>query len=66
MNLTNNQWIIVGVVALIVIWYFFIRKNTGSAKNAESSYKVTKYKSKSKADCPYCCGWGCEACPWYC
>jgi hypothetical protein len=64
MKLTNNQWIIVGVVALIAIWYFFIRKKPTS--ESESSYKVTKSKSISKADCPYCCGWGCEACPWYC
>ena len=26
MKLTKNQWYIVGVVALIAIWYFFIRK----------------------------------------
>lgn len=63
MKLTNNQWIIVGVVALIAIWYFFIRKKPSES---ESSYKVTKSKSKASFDCPYCCGWGCEACPWYC
>jgi hypothetical protein len=39
MTLTKNQWIIVGVVALIVIWYFFIRKKPTSG--SESSYKVT-------------------------
>ena len=66
MTLTKNQWYIVGVVALIAIWYFFIRKKPTSG--SESSYKVTtsKSKSKSKWDCPYCCGWGCERCPWYC
>ena len=36
MKLTNNQWIIVGVVALIVIWYFFIRKKPTT--ESESGY----------------------------
>ena len=36
MTLTKNQWIIVGVVALIVIWYFFIRKKPTT--ESESGY----------------------------
>jgi hypothetical protein len=38
MTLTKNQWIIVGVVALIVIWYFFIRKKPTS--ESESGFKT--------------------------
>ena len=38
MKLTNNQWIIVGVVALIVIWYFFIRKKPTT--ESESGFKT--------------------------
>ena len=36
MNITKKQWMIIGVVvALIAIWYFFLRK-----KSTESGYSV--------------------------
>jgi hypothetical protein len=35
MNITKQQWTIIGVVvAIILVWYFFLRK-----KKAESGYK---------------------------
>ena len=38
MKLTKKHWIIVGVVALIVIWYFFIRKKPTT--ESESGFKT--------------------------
>jgi hypothetical protein len=43
MKLTKNQWYIVGVVALIAIWYFFIRKKpTTTAILEENKYASGK------------------------
>ena len=40
MNITKQQWTIIGVViAVIAIWYFFLRK-----KPAESNYKLCEGK----------------------
>jgi hypothetical protein len=41
MNITKKQWTIIGVViALIAIWYFFLRK-----KPTESNYGRPKVKT---------------------
>ena len=34
MNITKKQWMIIGVIAVIAVWYFFLRKK----KPAESGY----------------------------
>lgn len=33
MNITKNQWIAIGVVGAVAVWYFFLRK-----KDTESGY----------------------------
>lgn len=33
MNITKKQWMIIGVIAVIAVWYFFLRK-----KPVESGY----------------------------
>lgn len=34
MNITKNQWIVIGIVGAVAIWYFFLRK-----KDNESGYR---------------------------
>ena len=41
MKLTKNQWYIVGVVALIAIWYFFIRKKPKTTAILEENNYVS-------------------------
>jgi|688.fasta_scaffold03012_9 hypothetical protein len=40
MKITKKQWMIIGVVivAIILVWYFFLRK-TNFLKKAESNYR---------------------------
>ena len=76
MNITKKQWTIIGVViALIAIWYFFLRK-----KPTESNYGRQKVKdgnaltlgsgstegpiSMASTPCPGCvCNGKCGGCP---
>ena len=41
MKLTKNQWYIVGLVALIAIWYFFIRKKPKTTAILEENNYVS-------------------------
>lgn len=45
MKISKNQWIVIGIVGAIAIWYFFLRK-----KDNESGYQSS---SSNSDDCPY-------------
>lgn len=59
MTLTKKHWTIIGiVVAIILVWYFFLRKKSGSS---ESSYVAGKCWTCSAAEerqgrCKKCAG----------
>jgi hypothetical protein len=36
MNITKNQWIVIGIVGAIAVWYFFLRKKD---ETKESGYR---------------------------
>lgn len=36
MNISKNQWMVIGVLGVIAIWYFFLRKE--KEKNEESGW----------------------------
>jgi len=45
MNITKKQWMIIGIViAVIAVWYFFLRK-----KPVESNYRMTGFNRKLPA-----------------
>ena len=64
MNISKNQWIIIGIVGAVAVWYFFLRKKDDVK---ESGYGVHPV---SRPTCPagqcLCSdvpgrGWGCDS-----
>ena len=48
MNITKQQWAIIGVVAVIAVWYLFLRK-----KDSKDSKAIAFIPGKDKAESGY-------------
>ena len=33
MNISKNQWIVIGIVGAVAVWYFFLRKKDDAKEN---------------------------------